>query len=105
MGIVPADEIRTIGASCPTALTLSRGETVISVLCVTNDVGLKGWTILPLVVDSTELQVDSVFRDRPVRPEKTDSDTAAVVRLVDGRDEQTYLLIVSNFHRNDTDLP
>jgi hypothetical protein len=27
------------------------------------------------VVDSTELQVDSVFLDRPVRPENTDSDT------------------------------
>ena len=79
MGIVPADEIRTIVASCSTALTLSRGETVISVLCVTNDVGLKGWTILPLAVDSTELQVDSVFRDRPVRPENTDSDTVLVL--------------------------
>jgi hypothetical protein len=52
---------------------------VISVLCVTNDVGLKDWTILPLVVDSTELQVDSVFRDRPVRPENTDSDTVLVL--------------------------
>lgn len=46
-----------------------------SVLCVTNEVGLKGWTTLPLVVDSTELQVESVFVDLPVRPENTDSDT------------------------------
>jgi len=63
-------------ASCSAALTLSRGEIVIFVLCVTNDVGPKGWTNLSLVVDSTELQVDSVFRERPVRPENTDSDTA-----------------------------
>jgi len=75
-GIVPAEEIRTTVASCSTALTLSRGEIVTSVLCVTNEFGLKGCTILPLVVDSTELQVDSVFVDRPVRPENTDSDTA-----------------------------
>lgn len=73
---MPAEEMRTTVASCSTAWTLSRGETVTSVLCVTNEVGLKGWTILLLVVDSTELQVDSVFLDRLVRLENTDSDTA-----------------------------
>jgi hypothetical protein len=73
--MAPAEEMRTTVATCSIALTLSLGDIVASVLCVINDVGLKGWTILPLLVDSTELHVDSVFLDRPVRPENTDSDT------------------------------
>lgn len=74
--MVPADEMRTTLASCSTALTLLLGDTVKSILCVTNGSGLKGWIVLPLAVDSTELHVDSVFLERPVRPENTDSDTA-----------------------------
>ncbi len=72
---MPGEEIRTTVANCSTPLTLSRGETVTSVLCLANEVGLNGCTILPLVVDSTELQVESVFVDRPVRPENTDPET------------------------------
>jgi hypothetical protein len=79
--MVPAEEMRTTLASCSTALTLLLGDTVRSALCVTNDSRLKGWTFLPLAVDSTELQVDSVFLERPVRPENTDSDTAKCQNL------------------------
>ena len=79
--MVPAEEMRTTLASCSTALTLLLGDTVTSALCVTNDLGLKGWTVLPLAVESTELHVDSVFLERPVRPENTDSDTATCQNL------------------------
>lgn len=79
--MVPAEEMRTTLASCSTALKLLLGDTVISALCVINDFELKGWTVLPLAVDSTELQVDSVFLERPVRPENTDSDTATCQNL------------------------
>jgi hypothetical protein len=42
IGMVPAEEMRTTVASCSTALTPLSGDIVSSVLCVTNDVGLKG---------------------------------------------------------------
>ena len=80
--MVPAEEMRTTLASCSTALTLLLGDTVTSALCVTNDLGLKGWTVLPLAVESTELHVDSVFLERPVRPENTDSDTATCQNFI-----------------------
>ena len=76
IGTVPAEEIRTTFATCSTAFILLLGDIVTSVLCVTNNVGLKGCTNLPLEVDSTELQVDSVFLDLPVLPENTDSETS-----------------------------
>ncbi len=74
--------MRTTLASCSTALILLLGDTVTSEFCVTNDSRLKGWTILPLAVDSTELHVDSVFLERPVRPENTDSDTSTCQNLL-----------------------
>jgi hypothetical protein len=80
--MVPAEEMRTTLASCSTALTLLLGDTVTSALCVTNDLGLKGWTVLPLAVESTELHVDSVFLERPVRPENIDPDTATCQNLI-----------------------
>ena len=42
IGIVPADDMRTTLAICSTIFSLSRGDSVTSVLFVTNDVGLKG---------------------------------------------------------------
>jgi hypothetical protein len=76
MGMVPAAVMWTTVATCSVSFTLSRGETVTSVLRVMKDVGLKGCVnLLPLAVDLTELHVDSVFLERPVHPEKTDSET------------------------------
>lgn len=67
---------------CSAASTLSLGDTVTSVLRVTYDLGPNGWIILSqLVVDSTMLQIESVFPDRSVHPEKTDSE--AVNQLVE----------------------
>jgi hypothetical protein len=64
----------TIGAICSEASTLSLGDIVISVLRVTYDLGPNGWIILSeLVVDSAVVQMESVFRNRPVHPEKIDS--------------------------------
>lgn len=73
-GIGFAAEMWTIGAICSEASTLSLGDIVISVLRVTYDLGPNGWIILSeLVVDSAVVQMESVFRNRPVHPEKIDS--------------------------------
>ena len=52
-------------ATCSASLIISRGETVISVLCVTKEVGLSCWINFPvLVVDvAPRLQVEFVRVD------------------------------------------
>lgn len=75
IGIVPEADMWTIVASCSLAWTLSRGDIVTSVLCVTKDVRLSGWTIELLADEgsATELHEDSVLLDLPVHPEKTEA--------------------------------
>ena len=77
IGTDAAAEMLTTVAICSSARTLSRGDTVISVLCVTKELALRDWTSLPwLIGDSiTELHVESAAFDRSVHPEKTDSET------------------------------
>lgn len=78
-GFSPAALICTIVATCSSALIHSRGETVTSVLWVTNEFGDRGCTIRLLVpevnvdVSITELQLESVREDLSVQPEKTES--------------------------------
>ena len=82
--MVGGADILTSVAICSSALILSRGETVISVLCVTKELALIELTNLPGLTladedSTTELQVeDSVFPDRSVQPEKTDSGTILI---------------------------
>jgi hypothetical protein len=62
LGIVLAAYMCTVVPNSSSSLIVSRDDTVISVSRVTNDIGLRACTILELVVDSTDLQVDSEKR-------------------------------------------
>lgn len=81
-GMAPAAVICTTVATCSSTLILSRGDTVTSVLWVTNEVGDRGCTIRLLVreqivdVSIVELQLESVREDFSVQPEKTDSEAS-----------------------------
>lgn len=71
----------TTVAICSSALTLSRGETVISVLWVTNELPSRDCTSFPWCIGDSriELHVDSVACDFPVQPEKIDSGTGRII--------------------------
>lgn len=72
---MPAADIWTTVASCSPALTLSCDDTVTSVLWVTNDVRLTGWTLEPFADAGSvmALHEESVLTDRLALPDKTDS--------------------------------
>jgi hypothetical protein len=62
LGIVSAAYMFTVIPINSLSLIYSRGDTVISVSWVINDMGLRACTILQLVVDSIDVYVDTEKR-------------------------------------------
>jgi hypothetical protein len=93
IGNVLDAEMWTTVAICSATSTLSLGDIVTSVLRVTYDLGPNGCMILSeLVVDSAVVQMESVFRDRPVDPENTDSSTLKIQFETFSQEVETYRL-------------